>query len=331
MNTHSGCCYHRIKVPITYMQQAGQIRGVPEGLSFEETLKHCDILFYNRVPTGFTLDAILAYRERFGFRIVVDLDDYWKLYPGHFLEQLWLTHGTDREFLRNISAADAVTCTTDRLRSKILQYNDNVHVVPNALPYGSMQFTSDRAPANGMRFIYAGGSSHLWDVRLLTACMDKLSREKFTGEIILAGVAPGVDIYRRMTASMSARGKLKCFRSLTYQPLDSYMDLYNDGDVALAPLVANEFNAHKSNLKVLEAGCKKMPIIVSNTGPYLDDPCPYLLRVDTPSEWYKWVRWCENNPNHVSDNGQALHEWVVRHHHIEAANARRLEAFKCAI
>lgn len=331
VNKQSGCCYHRIKIPITYLMQEGLIRGVPAGLSFEDSLKNCDILFYNRVPTDVPFEKVIALRKKHGFKIVVDIDDYWKLYPGHYLEQIWQRQGIDQQFIMNLSAADAVTCTSDRLRSKVLAYNKNVHVVPNALPFGELQFTPDRAPGSRMRFIYAGGSSHLWDVRLLRPSIDKLSRDNFGGEILLAGISPGVDIYRKMIDTMSARGKLQNFRTLTYEPLHSYMDLYNDGDVALAPLVGNEFNAHKSNLKVLEAGCKKMPIIVSNTGPYRDDPCPLLMRVDSPTEWYKWIRWCEQNPSHVSDNGEALHEWVVSNHHLTNSNALRMEAFKSVI
>ncbi|GEP95550.1 glycosyltransferase family protein [Chitinophaga cymbidii] len=327
VNKQSGCCYHRVKLPVTYLINDGLIQGVPGGLSFEESLKHCDVLFYNRVPTGYTIEQILQLRAKHGFKIVVDMDDFWRLYPGHFLEKIWEHQGLERQFVKNLTAADAVTCTSDRLREKVIPYNRNVHVIPNALPFGEMQFYSDRAPAERMRFIYAGGTSHFWDLRLLRPTMDKLSRDKFTGEIVLAGIAPGVDIYRKMIDTVSARGKLRHFRTITYQPLDSYMDLYNDGDVALAPLVGNEFNSCKSNLKVLEAGSKKMPIIVSNTGPYRDDPCPHLMRVDTPSEWYKWIRWCEQNPNHVIDIGQALHTWVQERYDIRKINNLRLEVF----
>lgn len=331
INTQSGCCYHRTRLPISYLISDGHIRGVPSAATFEEAVKEADILFYNRVPHGFTLEQILALRGKHGFRIVVDLDDYWELYPGHFLEQVWKHELLQQQLIANLVAADAVICTNDRLRGKILQHNQNVHVVPNGLPFGELQFTQERAPSEHLRFIYAGGSSHFWDVRLLRPTMARLSRERFTSEVVLAGTAPGVSIYRKMENDMGAGGHLKTFRTITYQPLESYMDLYNDGDVALAPLVGNEFNSHKSNLKVLEAGCKRMPIIVSNTGPYLDDICPHIMRVDTPSEWYKWIRWCENNPNYVADVGMSTYQWVSEHYDLRTINSRRLEAFNSVL
>lgn len=330
VNNASGCDYHRIRIPITYMQQQGQIRGVPEGLSFEDSVAECDILFYNRVPFNMTLDSILDLRAKYGFKIVVDIDDYWKLYPGHYLEATWKRHDLERQIVNSLKAADAVICTTERLGRKALTYNDNVHVCPNGLPFDDLQFTTGKTPSEQMRFMYAGGGSHYWDLLLLKNAMEKLARTGFDSEVILAGTA-NVDIYDRMAGIMGARGKLQNFRTLPALPLDSYMDLYNQGDVAMAPLVANEFNAHKSNLKVLEAGCKSLPIIVSNVGPYADDPCPLLMRVDNSSEWCKWIRFCEDNPSFVQDNGEQLAEYVRKRYDIRVLNDLRLEAFKSVL
>jgi len=327
INPHSGCDYHRVKLPVTYLHKAGLIQGVVAD-SFEASLEQCEILLYNRLPFGRSLETILEARKRYGFKIVVDLDDYWQLYPGHYLERVWQAQQLEKHILRNLTIADAVICTSDRLKDKIEPYNTNVYVVPNGLPFGDLQFTPERAPGQRMRFMYCGGGSHFWDVRLLAGAMDKLARHNFAGEVILAGVADGVKIYRDMAGVMSAQGRLKHARTLKYQALDSYMDLYNDGDVALAPLVANSFNSHKSNLKVIEAGCKAMPIIVSNTGPYYDDECPYLMRVDSPGEWYKWIRFCHDNPSFVENNGGYLHEYVKQNYDIRILNFLRMEAFE---
>lgn len=330
VNPHSGCDYHRIKLPLTYLHQRSLIEGIQAGQTLEDNLKECDILFYNRIPFGASLDDILSARERYGFKIVVDIDDYWQLYPGHYLGGIWKKQKLEQQIVQSLAISDAVTCTTDRLYEKVKQYNDNVHVCPNGLPFDDAQFTSERKPSDHLRFIYAGGGSHFWDLRLLGNTMEKLSRHPFNSEIVLAGIA-SVNIYDKMVDVMSARGKLKSFTTLQHLPLDSYMELYNDGDIALAPLVANTFNAHKSNLKVLEAGCKAIPIIVSDTGPYNDDECPHLMRVNQPGEWYKWIRYCEQNPAFVQDNGAALSEYVRTNYDIRTMNYLRLEAFNSVL
>lgn len=331
INKFNGCDYHRIKLPVAYMNGAGYIQGVGDYTTMEEKLADCNILYYNRSPIGTTLDHVLSLRDKFGFKIVVDIDDYWELYPGHYMEVVWAQGNMKKEVCRNLTIADAVTCTTDRLAEKVRKYNSKVFVCPNGLPFGDGQFTDDRTTSDRLRFIYAGGGSHLWDIRLLRNTALKLSREIFNSQLTLAGVADGVPIYDQMIRYMGAGGKLKNFNAIQYKMLDCYMDLYNEGDIALAPLVRNQFNNHKSNLKVIEAGCKRMPIIVSNNGPYGDDTCPLLMRVDTPTDWYRWIRYCENNPSFVQENGDALHAYVKHNYDLRLMNYLRLEAFKSVL
>lgn len=330
VNNASGCDYHRVRLPITYLKQAGYIQGVTAGLSFEDSLKECDILFYNRLPFNTSLDTILALRVKHGFKIVVDLDDYWKLYPGHLLEVIWKKQDLEQQIVKNVSIADAVICTGDRLHQKILPYNSNVHVVPNGLPFDDDQFIPRQSKHERNAYVYVGGGSHYWDLRLLESTMKKLARHNFTNRVVLSGVAEA-DVYRKMSNVLSASGTLPGFKAVQHQPLSSYMDLYDHGTIALAPLVANEFNAHKSNLKVLEAGCKGMPIIVSDTGPYLDDPCPFIMRASKASDFYRWIRWCEANPNHVADNGAALSVYVRQNYDIRRLNYLRLDAFNSVL
>ncbi|MBV7534068.1 hypothetical protein [Chitinophaga sp. sic0106] len=331
LNKHSGCDYHRIRLPLEYLHEAGYISGVTAPTQ-EEQLAQCDILYYNRIPYGVSMETVLALRRKHGFKIVVDVDDYWKLYPGHMLTAVWKSQEMEWKIVQSLTAADAVTCTSDRLAEKVRTYNRNVYVVPNGLPFGEGQFTRNIPGPEGLtRFVYAGGGSHLWDVRLLRNTARRLAREPFTGELVLAGVAEGIKIYDDMALAMSANGALKQFRTENHLPLDSYMDLYSHGDVALAPLVANDFNACKSNLKVIEAGCKGMPIICSNVPPYRDDDNPLIMRVDTPSDWHRWIRYCEFNPAFVQDTGEAMHEFVKRNYELRILNFLRLEAFKSVL
>ena len=48
----------------------------------------------------------------------------------------------------------------------------------------------------------------------------------------------------------------------------NYATLYDEIDVLLVPLVDNQFNACKSELKMIEASVKGKPIIVSDVNPY---------------------------------------------------------------
>ena len=55
------------------------------------------------------------------------------------------------------------------------------------------------------------------------------------------------------------------------KPILTYGTMYNEADVVLAPLKNTYFNSMKSQLKVIEAGAYKCPIIASNHSPYTID------------------------------------------------------------
>ena len=63
----------------------------------------------------------------------------------------------------------------------------------------------------------------------------------------------------------------KPYRRRWTQDVTTYANNYNTFDVSLAPLVESEFNANKSQLKIIEAGFHKKAIIASETQPYTID------------------------------------------------------------
>lgn len=338
VNPLSGCDYHRIKLPLLYLHKRGLINGVPAGATFEEDLSQCDMLMYNRTPYGTSLEYILQLREKYGFKICVDVDDYWRLYPGHVFEKEWIAQGVDKHIIQNMLSADVVTCTNERLQTLIAPFNENVFVVPNGLPFDDGQFKpgfdvyKESVKIFPEGFIYVGGGSHQWDVNILRTSIRKLADERFTGKITLAGVTDAA-VYTKMSNSLSANGRIINFQKLQSESLETYMSLYDNGEVSLAPLVNNEFNSCKSNLKILEAGAKHMPIIVSNVGPYYDDECPFLMRANKPSDFFKWMKYChdKSNKEFLKDNAASLAEYVRHNYDIRNMNYLRLEAFASVV
>lgn len=339
VNPQSGCDYHRVKLPLTYLYKRNLIDGVPGMGTLEEDLAACDMLVYNRMPYNISLEQLLIYKAKYGFKICVDIDDYWILYPGHQFEKVWKEQNIASHIVANIVAADVVTCTNDRLWDLIKPYNSNVYVCPNGLPYGDGQFTERYGnaydPVEGPYqegFIYAGGGSHQWDVDLLRTSIKKLADEKFAGRITLAGVTDA-PVYAKMSNVLSANGRLLNFQKVPSAPLESYMDLYDHGEVSLAPLVDNEFNSCKSNLKILEAGAKKIPIIISNAGCYRDDECPYVMRADKPIDFHRWIKYCDQNKGSgfLRDHAESLAEYVRHNYDIRTMNYLRLEAYNSVL
>jgi glycosyltransferase involved in cell wall biosynthesis len=119
------------------------------------------------------------------------------------------------------------------------------------------------------------------------------------------------------------------------KPIFTYGTMYNEADVALAPLKEFEFNMYKSQLKVIEAGIHYCPVIASNFGPYtidiVDGKNGFLIDNENKPEWYKKMKFFVNNPNAVEDMGNALHELVMEKYTLDVVNKKRIEFLKSIV
>ncbi len=120
------------------------------------------------------------------------------------------------------------------------------------------------------------------------------------------------------------------------KPIFTYGTMYNEADVALAPLKSGLlFNKVKSQLKIIEAGAHKCPVIASNYGPYTlditDGVHGFLIDENDKAGWYNKMKWFTENPTAVKDMGEALHELVLERYTLEKVNQKRAEFFKAIV
>jgi glycosyltransferase involved in cell wall biosynthesis len=115
--------------------------------------------------------------------------------------------------------------------------------------------------------------------------------------------------------------------------------------VSLAPLVESQFNANKSQLKVIEAGFHKKAIIASETDPYtldlisavndgkLNDNGNALLVNPRRNhkDWAKHMKRLVENPNMIEDLGNRLYETVKDKYSLKKVCQDRVEFFKSII
>ena len=98
---------------------------------------------------------------------------------------------------------------------------------------------------------------------------------------------------------------------------------------ALVPLVDNKFNSSKSELKMVEAGFFRKPVIVSNVWPY-----KYIINekncktVDKPKDWFRHMKFFIKNKSAIREYGEALYESIKDKYDIRNVNKRRIEFYK---
>lgn len=125
------------------------------------------------------------------------------------------------------------------------------------------------------------------------------------------------------------------------KPILLYGTMYNEADVALAPLKSNlVFNLRKSQLKIIEAGVHKCPIIASNFGPYtIDDiegktdgkPKGFLIDENDRLGWYEKMKWFKNNPNAIKEYGDNLYNYIIENYSMDVVNKKRIEFYRSIV
>lgn len=125
----------------------------------------------------------------------------------------------------------------------------------------------------------------------------------------------------------------KSYRRVWTKSVRSYSSNYNLGDITLAPLVINSFNKAKSNLKVIESGFFKKPIIASDIEPYQIDIKHgwngFLVKNNSGTkDWAYYAKKLIDDPILRKEMGENLYETVKDKYNINNVSSDRFEWYK---
>ena len=316
----SGVAYHRIIMPIVNMKKDYCL--MTDTISEETFEGKYDIVILNRMLANITPDQMIEWRKKYGFKLIVDNDDYWHLDASHILYERYILNSVPQQIINWIQIADLCTCTHERLAEEIYQYNQNVEIVPNAIPYGEEQFLLDKKSSDLIRLFWSGSGTHGKDLEILRNPMKRIN---FPVRTIIAGYnKQEKPIWDGMIAAFTNGLKLKP-TIYNYNQVTEYMAAYCDSDISLIPLIDSKFNSMKSNLKVLETASKKNPAIVSNVHPYKGfyPAC----HVNSQKDWYYWIKMLVNDKQAREHYGNALYDYCNKNFNLHEVNKHRFAIY----
>lgn len=333
-------------------------------------IKNYDLVFFHSSLAqneNFTTQ-LAELKNQHKFKTIVDIDDYWELNFTHGMARKVQKDNTALKIINCVKSADLVTTTTEFFASKLRNYNKKVIVLKNAIDIDESQFQSQTIKSDYIRFGWVGGSSHLDDIELLHGLRNRLKQEKTPNQLVLCGFNdmirnietgelfknPIGSVWARYEAILtekynleninytnwllSFRNERHDFKNVPYErrwtlPISQYGTHYNHIDVSLAPLRDRTFNHYKSELKIIESGFHKKPVIASNLTPYASTIKHGVngFLVDerkTHKEFFKYSKWFLDNPNAIEDFGQNLYESVTWTNELKKITEFRYEAYK---
>jgi glycosyltransferase involved in cell wall biosynthesis len=320
-NANSGPGYHRIIMPMLLMRDVDVY--ITNDLKIEDFEKGCDLFMYNRILPDHALPQVKELQRKYGFKVCVDLDDYWELDEHHILYQHYQEIDFAAKQIEQIKDADVVLVTHDRLAEEVAVYNKNVHVCPNAIPKQG-QFDIEREPHYLTRLFWQGSDTHKEDIALLRSPIDKLGPLAGKIKMIMAGYAPDNEQWHTMVHHYTANLKHQ-YKLIPATKVTEYYAAYAHADICLVPLRDSRFNRHKSNLKILEAANLNLPVIVSEVHPYLDLPVFYARHA---GDWLKYIKRLVESRKRQKEAGQRLAEYCKEHFDFHKINNMRKEIFE---
>ncbi|MFT3679444.1 MAG: glycosyltransferase [Ferruginibacter sp.] len=296
---------------------------ITNNLKQEDFEKGCDIFIYNRTIPDEVIPVVSELKERYGFRICVDIDDHWKLDPHHILYDHFQETEFAKQQIEHIMNADLVTVTHERLAAAVMEYNKNVHILPNAIP-NQGQFDIERTKSEVTRLFWQGSVTHKADIEILDRPINALAPIFPKIKMIMAGWMDGEPDWHSMVHSYTA-GFKHCYKIIPGKHVAEYYSNYAEADICLIPLVNSPFNRMKSNLKVLEAANLGLPVICSHVHPYLDLPVIYAKNT---TEWVVAINRLVASKKRQKEAGQELKEFVDKHYNFEKINRERKQLFE---
>ncbi len=287
--------------------------------------KEINVVVVNRFCELIPLPDLLKWKAKLGFKLVVDIDDYWELFSQHLSAKTYRDLGVTQVIKNYIKFADVVTTTHNRLRLEIIKINPNCYILPNALPFDKDQFTAQRNVNELVTIAHTGSITHFPDMRQLKNPIYELAKSKSfkdSTRMLLCGWNKANEFHWKQMADWYTAGERLNYKILESMPVDLYMNFYQEADILLAPLLDNKFNRLKSNLKALEAGAKRIPLMAIKRAPY--DDIPTVCWVDN---WERDIKRMAFSSQMRTDFGEANAEYVRENYDLFKINEDRFAIY----
>lgn len=323
----SGVGFYRLHQPTKWMSDnekaylmtspytgARQIDGISQKL-VEQASQWADIIFTNTAKDQKSLALLMAMRDWKQKKLIVDVDDNLvNLNQDHPSYAVYQDKQLDVSgwAQRSMMYADLVVTTNEFLKELYWPLNHNIFISPNSMDLNEIS----KYPKKKNKKItigWAGAAGHTDNLKLILEPL-KAILKKYDVEFMSFG-----DKIQELP------GKNQPFVSMS----EYYKTYAKCGfDIAIAPLNDTRYNRGKSNLRLIEAGAFKIPVVASPNGPYKKFPCLYA---QTQEEWYKSLEALVLSENLRKRYADKAYQEVKNKYNVEVNSPKLLEAFERVI
>lgn len=265
-----------------------------------------DVIVWQMLDFEHSLDFWFDMRNRHQKPFLMEIDDYVSDIPveNAGFEQLGPGRIRHRVMMEQMKQSDAVIVSTPYLKNQYEAMNEHIYVIPNSIDFKEWDSARIRKD-NGsrLRIGWIGGGTHKEDLEMVLPVLEKVCKGN-------------VWFYCIHGAPQSFKNKPNFYWNHKWSKIHLYprfMASYKF-DIGIAPLIDNNFNRGKSNLRWLEYSALKVPCIAS--------PLPDFERViqnghngyvaDSHAEWAEYLSLLIADKGHREVVGQEAYDSVKK-------------------
>ena len=231
-----------------------------------EVIKESDIVVIQRdFPRfGDICDTVIEKARSCNKPIIYEIDDLLTEIPNNHPDYESYKNA-QAPILGLIAQADGVTCPTIILQNYLLQFNENVGILPNYLNDNIWQLLppfKENNPSSPLVIGYMGSRSHINDLVMITSVLSEIL-DKFGDSVLFRSWGTPLP----ETLLGKANVEFIDLGLVSYKDFAAHFSQQRC-DIFIAPLVDNQFNRCKSALKFLEYSVLGVAGVFSNMPPY---------------------------------------------------------------
>jgi len=253
----SGSSMWRLYDPFKYLQKKGWDAHVVDGGITDDVIKNNDVFVLHGCVDKKGIAELYAYQQEKGKKIVVDMDDRLKVEEHNpFLKEHQISDAPEI-IQKTLEIADMVTTTNEYLAKQLKKFNNNVVILPN-YPDLERWDTPVKYKNEGktLRIGWAGSITHMKDLEMIAPALRKIYTEFPQIEFIFVGETRVKELLSGLP--------VECMFGVPWDVWPTKLSGLRL-DIALAPLVHNDFNKCKSRIKYYEYALAGIPGVYSPT------------------------------------------------------------------
>jgi glycosyltransferase involved in cell wall biosynthesis len=282
----SGSAFWRLIDPAKYMRKKGfEVKIADKGIN-EDIAQWADVYVLENCVNKEGIALLYTYQQERGKKIVSDWDDF--IYSNESSPHKKIQEITDFPEVSKVvlKISDMVTVTTDYLKNKYSEYNKNIEVLDNFMDMDRWDKPKKENKSKKIKIGWAGSLTHYEDLAMIAKPLKKVMREFPSVQLVIVGDTRFKEMFKGYNVE-----------TMFGVPFEYWPDKLNglQWDIGIAPLVDNEFNRCKSNIKWQEYSIAKIPgiyspIVYEKTSSHVIFDGKIGMTANSEKEWYMCLR-----------------------------------------